>query len=35
MVEKAPVILKKELKKAEAEELRDKLINIGCTINLL
>jgi len=35
MVEKAPVTLMKEVKKEEAEKLKEKLAAIGCTINLL
>jgi len=35
MVEKAPVIVKKDLKKEEAEQLKEKLAGLGCTINLL
>lgn len=35
MVEKTPCILKAAVKKSEAEELKEKLSAIGCTINLL
>lgn len=35
MVEKTPCILKAACKKSEAEELKEKLAAIGCTINLL
>jgi large subunit ribosomal protein L7/L12 len=35
MVEKAPVTLMKDVKKEEAEKLKEKLAAIGCTINLL
>ncbi|KAL4429298.1 hypothetical protein ABPG74_002284 [Tetrahymena malaccensis] len=35
MVEKTPCILKTACKKAEAEELKEKLAAIGCTINLI
>lgn len=35
MVEKAPVVLKRDVKKEEAEELKNKLAALGCTINLL
>jgi len=34
MVEKAPVTLKKNLKKSEAEELKEKLILLGCEIEI-
>lgn len=34
MVEKAPVSLKKDVKKEDAEILRDKLVGCGCVINL-
>lgn len=34
MVEKAPITLKKDLKKEDAESMREKLIAAGCTINL-
>lgn len=35
MVEKAPCVLKQGLRKTEADELKEKLEKIGCTINLL
>ncbi|EGR33641.1 ribosomal protein, putative [Ichthyophthirius multifiliis] len=35
IVEKSPVILKQQLKKQEAEEIKEKLSQIGCIINLL
>jgi len=35
MVEKAPVTLMKDVKKEDAEKLKEKLIAIGCTVNLL
>ena len=35
MVEKAPVILQRDIKKEDAEKLKDKLVANGCTVNLL
>ena len=35
MVEKAPVVLKKEVKKEDADKLKETLIAVGCTITLL
>ena len=34
MVEKLPAVLKAQVKKSEANELKDKLEKIGCKINL-
>jgi len=34
MVEKAPISLKKDVKKEDAETIKDKLIACGCQINL-
>lgn len=34
MVERAPVSIKTKIKKEEAEELKEKLEKIGCTITL-
>jgi len=33
-VEKAPVMLKKDVKKEEAEAMKERLTAAGCTINL-
>ena len=35
MVEKAPVILQRDVKKEDAEKLKEKLAGNGCTVNLL
>lgn len=35
MVEKAPVVLKRDVKKEEAEQLKEKLGALGCSVNLL
>lgn len=35
MVEKAPTVVKSNVGKSEAEELKEKLEKVGCTINLL
>jgi len=35
LVEKAPVTVQKDLKKDEAEKLKEKLVALGCTVNLL
>lgn len=35
MVEKAPVVLQRDVKKEEAEQLKEKLAALGCSVNLL